>query len=80
MHRLSSTSRLAVLLLAGAYALVPETAHAYLDPGSGSYIFQMILAVLVSAVFALKVYWKKLTSFLSQLVSGGESKNEGPQQ
>ena len=79
MRRSPSTLGLAVIVLAVGYVLVPQTAFAYLDPGSGSYIFQMALAVFVSAFFAVKMYWKKLTSFVSQLLSGDHSKSEDPE-
>ena len=33
----------------------------YLDPGSGSIIFQLIIAGLVGAGFIIRAYWKKIT-------------------
>ena len=32
----------------------------YLDPGSGSIIFQAIIGALVGVGIALKIYWEKL--------------------
>lgn len=37
--------------------------QAYLDPGSGSFILQLIIAGLVGAGFLLRGYWSKITSF-----------------
>jgi len=34
----------------------------YLDPGSGSFILQVLLASLLGAAFAIKVYWTKIKS------------------
>ena len=34
--------------------------HAYLDPGSGSFIVQMLIAGLVGAGFLLRGFWGKL--------------------
>lgn len=34
--------------------------RAYLDPGSGSFILQLILASLLGLGFVIKAYWKKL--------------------
>ncbi len=34
--------------------------NAYLDPGSGSFILQLILASLVGIGFAFRSYWGKL--------------------
>jgi hypothetical protein len=36
------------------------TNRAYLDPGSGSFILQLILASLLGLGFIIKAYWKKL--------------------
>ncbi len=34
----------------------------YLDPGSGSMLFQFLISGLVTSVFALKLYWNNLRS------------------
>ncbi|OGG13308.1 hypothetical protein A3D77_05535 [Candidatus Gottesmanbacteria bacterium RIFCSPHIGHO2_02_FULL_39_11] len=39
---------------------LPKHAHAYLDPGTGSYIFQIILAGLFGSIFFLKSGIKKI--------------------
>lgn len=44
--------------------LFPENAYAYLDPGSGSYFFQIILGVLLGGLISLKVFWKKVKSLV----------------
>ena len=36
---------------------------AYLDPGSGSFIIQLIIAGVVGAGFLLRGYWSKLVNF-----------------
>jgi len=50
--------------------------HAYLDPGSGSFILQILIAALVGGLFLLKVYWKKISAFFSNLFSKGKNKGE----
>jgi hypothetical protein len=40
--------------------LLENPAYAYIDPGSGSYLFQIMLASLVGAVYAVKTYWVKI--------------------
>jgi len=44
-----------------------ETGTAYLDPGSGSFIVQLILASLMGALFMLGMYWKKVKTFFKKL-------------
>jgi len=39
--------------------IVPQTAQAYLDPGSGSLIVQVILAFFVGTGFAVKTNWQR---------------------
>ena len=38
----------------------------YLDPGSGSIIFQMILAGLLGAGVILRVFWKKIIGIFNK--------------
>jgi hypothetical protein len=37
---------------------------AYLDPGSGSFILQALIATLAGALVAANIYWQKIKSFL----------------
>lgn len=48
-------------------ALVFSTpAHAYLDPGTGSMIFQAIIAVFLGAAATGKLWWSKVRGFFSR--------------
>ena len=40
----------------------PERAEAYIDPGTGSYVLQLLLAGILGALFALKVFWRTVSS------------------
>ena len=40
-----------------------SSAHAYLDPGTGSIILQAIIGALAAIVVALKLYWHKFLVF-----------------
>jgi len=46
-------------------------AYAYLDPGTGSYILQLIIAGLLGGLFALKMFWSKVKNFFVNLFSRG---------
>jgi len=47
--------------------LVPHLRpQAYLDPGSGSFVVQLLIAGLVGAGFLIKVYWKKIKNFFTR--------------
>jgi len=38
---------------------------AYVDPGTGSYLIQLLIASILGGLFALKVYWRKLIDFFT---------------
>ena len=38
----------------------------YLDPGTGSFIIQMVLAGLLGIAVAVRVYWKKIVAFFNK--------------
>lgn len=67
--RTFSNLALAVLLL----CLYPSLkTHAYLDPGTGSYILQVSAAVLFSALYGVKLFWKKIVYTVKGLTSRKE--------
>jgi hypothetical protein len=41
--------------------LMIPSAHAYIDPGTGSIILQAIIGAVAAALVIIKVYWYKLT-------------------
>lgn len=49
--------------------LLARPAAAYLDPGTGSYLFQVLVASVLGALFAIKLYWARLVSRLKDLFS-----------
>jgi hypothetical protein len=54
-------------------------AHAYIDPGTGSYILQIVIAGLVGAAFTFKLFWKRLQVFFSKNRSGkGDRREDEP--
>ncbi|MDO8519085.1 MAG: hypothetical protein Q7T11_02850 [Deltaproteobacteria bacterium] len=46
--------------------LVAFPAEAYLDPGTGSMIIQIVIGSILAAGYTVKVYWKKLKSFFQR--------------
>jgi len=58
-------------------AFIPlRTTVSYLDPGSGSFILQILIATLVGGLFVIKMYWKRITGFFRNLFSKGRSDTE----
>jgi len=47
----------------------PQYAFAYIDPGTGSYVFQIVIAAFVAVSFMIKMYWQKIKGFVGRLFS-----------
>jgi len=54
--------------------LLPQAAFAYLDPGTGSYIFQVLVAAVIGGLFTIKIYWRKIKNFFSNHFSSKQKK------
>jgi len=50
--------------------------QAYLDPGSGSFLIQLLIAGLVGAGFIIKAYWKKIKGFFNRSASKNDDDSE----
>lgn len=46
--------------------IVVAPANAYLDPGSGSIIFQAVIGAALGISLALKVYWRRVVAFFQR--------------
>jgi hypothetical protein len=55
------------LLLAALCLFFPVYSYAYIDPGTGSYVFQIIIAAFVALSFAVKVYWIKIKKIIGRI-------------
>jgi hypothetical protein len=55
-----------------------KQADAYIDPGSGSYILQLLIATFFGALFALKMYWKKMKSYFGGNPKENDDNSERP--
>jgi hypothetical protein len=43
-----------------ANLVFPGTSEAYLDPGTGSFVFQMIIAAVMGGLYTIKTYWRNI--------------------
>jgi len=63
-----------VVLIAVAILIMPtRPAMAYLDPGTGSYVYQIIIGSALAGAYTVKVYWKAITTKVRQMMSKKES-------
>lgn len=49
---------------------------AYLDPGSGSFLLQLLIAAILGGLIAIRAYWGRLISFIRRIFSREEHKEE----
>ncbi len=57
-----------LLLVFALLCIVPFTsAHAYIDPGTGNYLLQLVLAALFGALFVLKMFWAKIKNAVAKM-------------
>ena len=61
--------------------LFPSNAHAYLDPGTGAMILQLIGGVIFGAVVTFRLWWSKLIglSLIKFLIESKTDKSDDQQ-
>ena len=69
-----------IAFVIGLLIISSAPAHAYIDPGSGSYMLQIGLAGILAALFTLKTQWHRLrerTAVMIAAHSHGKKHNQG---
>jgi hypothetical protein len=71
-------SKWAILCTVFLFVLVifPPSAHAYIDPGTGSYILQIVIAGIAAGAFAIKMFWRRIRA----LFSGSKTQEDSDQE
>lgn len=74
-----STVMFKMLTFALGFLSLARQAHAYLDPGTGSYVVQILIATLAGGAYLIVSSWTKVKGFLSSLISrlSGRKKKDG---
>lgn len=62
-YKSKNLRKIAILLFLFNFIFIVN-AYAYLDPGTGSYIFQIIIASLIGTIYLIKTFWKNIKSRL----------------
>jgi hypothetical protein len=58
------------------FLIFPKKVYAYLDPGSGSFIFQLFMGFLLGGLVAIRIYWKKIKNFCQKFFSKGRDEKK----
>lgn len=67
-----------IALSLACFILSTNTSFAYIDPGSGSMVLQVLIASILGILTAIKLYWSKIKSYFSK--SSDASKSEESEQ
>ena len=51
------------------YLLSAIDAFSYIDPGSGSYVLQILIASILGILPLIKLYWSKVKTFFSTFLT-----------
>lgn len=62
-----------VLYIVILFFLFPKLAHAYLDPGTGSYLFQILIAGLLGSLFFVKNIINKIKKLFKKVTGSDEN-------
>ncbi len=65
-----------LIVFASIYLSSPPRAEAYLDPGTGSYILQILIAGLLSALFMIKPVLSRIKLFTAKLFGRTKEDND----
>ena len=44
-----------------------QLAYGYLDPGTGSYVLQLLIGGLLGGLFAVGLFWRKVFAFVKRI-------------
>lgn len=56
-----------LFLIVTTIVLFSQTAYAYIDPGTGSYLFQLAIAGILGSLFFIKTAWRRIVAFFGNL-------------
>jgi hypothetical protein len=59
--------------------LFAKDSEAYIDPGSGSYVLQLLVASFFAVIFTVKMFWRNIKAFFSK-TGGKKHENAGSEQ
>lgn len=63
-----------LMFLIGVALIFPvRQSHAYLDPGSGSYVIQLVIAGLAGVLVSIKMFWGHIKAFFMGMFSKHKS-------
>ena len=71
--------KIVILCTAMFVLILADVACAYLDPGTGSFLFQMLLAGLVGMIVTVKIFWRTIKARLGMLFGKKQDQDDDKQ-
>jgi len=62
--------------LSGVFLSILGSKQAYLDPGSGSFLIQLLIAGLLGAALIIRGQWSKIKTLFARKKTGDETEDE----
>lgn len=59
------------------WLIAAPSAHAYIDPGSSSFIVQMLIGVGAGVLLAVATFWRRVVGFFSRVFGRNNSSSQG---
>ena len=69
LYRIGSLILSAFLITSLLMVVTTKNAHAYIDAASGGFLLQMLIAVSISSLIAIKIFWHRLINIVSRYFS-----------
>ena len=76
MKQLKNSTFFLVLLIALALSIGAREAHAYVDPGTAGYLYQIIFIAFSGLIAFFAIFKNMIKSFLSSLFGKSSSKKD----
>ena len=58
---------LSFTIIISIFLILPFNVQAYVDPGTGSFVIQMLFASAIGGLFTIKMYFQKIKNFFKGL-------------
>ena len=62
-----------------AFLAMTSAAHAYIDPGAGSFVLQMMLAGALAVGATVKVFWFRIKQAVRRIFPARQSRRDQPE-